>query len=173
VIKPDGMLDDLSREAEARYGFNEIVMPRRLPRTGTRRQADNALRRYAHQRMGLARRREILESYRWETVIVFCDLRRYNAFTETVEPEEVLDFVSPATASYRSPTDRADEMAMPMREATGKLITRWHARGLPSTASLLLGRHLRSALATPAVAVPQASQVASDLLSRPGKHPPG
>src|SRR5215469_2783945 len=26
-----------------RYGFDEIVMPRRLPRTGTRRQADNAL----------------------------------------------------------------------------------------------------------------------------------
>src|SRR5215468_10331292 len=25
-----------------RYGFGEIVMPRRLPRTGTRRQADNA-----------------------------------------------------------------------------------------------------------------------------------
>src|SRR5215471_7926951 len=25
-----------------RYGFDEIVMPRRLPRTGTRRQADNA-----------------------------------------------------------------------------------------------------------------------------------
>src|SRR5262249_38972582 len=25
-----------------RYGLNEIVMPRRLPRTGTRRQADNA-----------------------------------------------------------------------------------------------------------------------------------
>ena len=170
------MLDGLSQEAEARYGFNEIVMPRRLPRTGTRRQADNALRRYAHQRMGLARRREILESYRWETVIVFCDLRGYNAFTETVEPEEVLDFVSPATASsYRSPTDRADEMAMAMamREATGKLITGWHARGLPSTAALLLGRHLRSALATPAVAVPQAAQVASGLLSRPGKHPPG
>ena len=115
---------------------------------------------------------KILESYRWETVIVFYDLRGYNAFTETVEPEEVLDFVSPATASsYRSPTDRADEIAM--REATGKLITRWHARGLPSTAALLLGRHLRSALATPAVAVPQAAQVASGLLSRPGKHPPG
>src|SRR5215472_14084926 len=26
-----------------RYGFDEIVMPRRLPRTGTRRQADNAV----------------------------------------------------------------------------------------------------------------------------------
>jgi uncharacterized protein with GYD domain len=32
------MLDDLAREAEA-----AIVMPRRLPRTGTRRQADNAV----------------------------------------------------------------------------------------------------------------------------------
>src|SRR6516165_911191 len=28
-----------------RYGFDEIVMPRRLPRTGTRRQADNAYTR--------------------------------------------------------------------------------------------------------------------------------
>src|SRR5215469_6656034 len=26
-----------------RYGFDDIVMPQRLPRTGTRRQADNAL----------------------------------------------------------------------------------------------------------------------------------
>src|SRR5215468_10661333 len=29
-----------------RYGFDEIVMPRRLPRTGTRRQADNAISSY-------------------------------------------------------------------------------------------------------------------------------
>src|SRR5215813_14869328 len=37
-----------------RYGFDEIVMPRRLPRTGTRRQADNAGRRTdLRQREGL------------------------------------------------------------------------------------------------------------------------
>ena len=27
-----------------------------------------------------------------EIVVVFCDLRGYTAFTETAEPEEVLDF---------------------------------------------------------------------------------
>jgi GAF domain-containing protein len=74
---------------------------------------------------------KILESHRREIVVVFCDLRGYTAFTETAEPEEVLDFLreyhgvlggslassrarstsSPATASwcssmtlYRSPT---------------------------------------------------------------------
>src|SRR5215471_8099333 len=30
-----------------RYGFDDIVMPRRLPRTGTRRQADNAPARFS------------------------------------------------------------------------------------------------------------------------------
>src|SRR5205807_5439237 len=34
----------------------------------------------------------ILESYRREIVVVFCDLRVYTALTETAEPEEVLDF---------------------------------------------------------------------------------
>ena len=43
MIKPDGMLDDLAREAKATIRFGEIVMPRRLPRSGTCRQADNAL----------------------------------------------------------------------------------------------------------------------------------
>jgi GAF domain len=36
---------------------------------------------------------KILESHRCETVVVFCDLRSYTAFTETAEPEEVLDFL--------------------------------------------------------------------------------
>ena len=54
--------------------------------------------------------------------------------------------------------DRADEMAM--REAAGKLVTGSRARGLLSTAALLLGRHLHSALATPAVAVLQANWAA-------------
>jgi adenylate cyclase len=35
---------------------------------------------------------KILESHRREIVVVFCDLRGYDAFTETAEPEEVLDF---------------------------------------------------------------------------------
>src|SRR5262249_1194804 len=36
---------------------------------------------------------QILESHRREIVVVFCDLRGYTAFTETAEPEEVLDFL--------------------------------------------------------------------------------
>ncbi len=35
----------------------------------------------------------ILESHRREIVVVFCDLRGYTAFTETAEPEDVLDFL--------------------------------------------------------------------------------
>jgi adenylate cyclase len=35
----------------------------------------------------------ILESHRRDIVVVFCDLRGYTAFTETAEPEEVLDFL--------------------------------------------------------------------------------
>jgi adenylate cyclase len=34
----------------------------------------------------------VLESHR-DIVVVFCDLRGYTAFTETAEPEEVLDFL--------------------------------------------------------------------------------
>jgi GAF domain-containing protein len=36
---------------------------------------------------------KILESHRRGIVVVFCDLRGYTAFTETAEPEEVLDFL--------------------------------------------------------------------------------
>ena len=36
---------------------------------------------------------QILESHRRDIVVVFCDLRGYTAFTETAEPEEVLDFL--------------------------------------------------------------------------------
>jgi adenylate cyclase len=36
---------------------------------------------------------KILESHRREIVVVLCDLRGYTAFTETAEPEEVLDFL--------------------------------------------------------------------------------
>src|SRR6516165_9157997 len=36
---------------------------------------------------------KILESHRREIVVVFCDLRGYTAFTETAEPEAVLDFL--------------------------------------------------------------------------------
>ena len=36
---------------------------------------------------------KFLESHRREIVVVFCDLRGYTAFTETAEPEEVLEFL--------------------------------------------------------------------------------
>jgi class 3 adenylate cyclase len=36
---------------------------------------------------------KILESHRREIVVVFCDLRAYTAFTETADPEEVLEFL--------------------------------------------------------------------------------
>jgi class 3 adenylate cyclase/putative methionine-R-sulfoxide reductase with GAF domain len=100
----------------------------------------------------------ILESHRREIVVVFCDLRGYTAFTETAEPEEVLDFLrqyhgalGPLVAQFEGtldqfsgdgimvffndpvpipdPADRAVKMAMAMREAAGSLIATWRERG--------------------------------------------
>jgi len=97
---------------------------------------------------------KILESHRRDIVVVFCDLRGYTAFTETAEPEEVLDFLreyhgalGPLVAQFEGtldqfsgdgimvffndpvpcsdPAARAVKMAMAMREAAGKLITAW------------------------------------------------
>ena len=94
---------------------------------------------------------KILESHRREIVVVFCDLRGYTAFTETAEPEEVLDFLreyhgalGPLVSQYEGtldqfsgdgimvffndpvpcpdPAERAVKMAVAMREAAGKLI---------------------------------------------------
>ena len=91
-------------------------------------------------------------------VVVFCDLRGYTAFTETAEPEEVLDFLreyhgalGPLVAEYEGtldqfsgdgimvffndpvpcpdPAERAVKMAMAMREAAGTLIAAWRRRG--------------------------------------------
>jgi adenylate cyclase len=101
---------------------------------------------------------KILESHRREIVVVFCDLRGYTAFTETAEPEEVLDFLreyhgalGPLVAEYEGtldqfsgdgimvffndpvpcpdPADRAVKMAMAMREEAGTLIASWRRRG--------------------------------------------
>jgi class 3 adenylate cyclase len=101
---------------------------------------------------------KILESHRREIVVVFCDLRGYTAFTETAEPEEVLDFLreyhgalGPLVAEYEGtldqfsgdgimvffndpvpcpdPAERAVNMAVAMREAAGALITSWRRRG--------------------------------------------
>jgi GAF domain-containing protein len=101
---------------------------------------------------------KILESHRREIVVVFCDLRGYTAFTETAEPEEVLDFLreyhgalGPLVSQFEgtldqfsgdgimvffndplpipNPAERAVKMAMAMREAAGKLIAAWRERG--------------------------------------------
>jgi adenylate cyclase len=100
----------------------------------------------------------ILESHRREIVVVFCDLRGYTAFTETAEPEEVLDFLreyhgalGPLVAQFEGtldqfsgdgimvffndpvpcpdPAERAVKMAMAMRETAGTLIAAWRRRG--------------------------------------------
>jgi class 3 adenylate cyclase len=101
---------------------------------------------------------KILESHRREIVVVFCDLRGYTAFTETAEPEEVLDFLreyhgalGPLVSQFEGtldqfsgdgimvffndpvpcpdPAERAVKMAMAMREEVGKLITTWRSDG--------------------------------------------
>src|SRR6516225_7778702 len=101
---------------------------------------------------------KILESHRREIVVVFCDLRGYTAFTETAEPEEVLDFLreyhgalGPLVSQYEGtldqfsgdgimvffndpvpipdPAARAVNMAVAMREEAGKLISTWRERG--------------------------------------------
>jgi adenylate cyclase len=101
---------------------------------------------------------KILESHRREIVVVFCDLRGYTAFTETAEPEEVLDFLreyhgalGPLVSQFEGtldqfsgdgimvffndpvpipdPAERAVNMAVAMREAAGSLIAAWRRRG--------------------------------------------
>ena len=101
---------------------------------------------------------KILESHRREIVVVFCDLRGYTAFTETAEPEEVLDFLreyhgalGPLVAQFEGtldqfsgdgimvffndpvpcsdPAERAVKMAMAMRESASTLIADWRERG--------------------------------------------
>src|SRR3954462_7979998 len=101
---------------------------------------------------------KILESHRREIVVVFCDLRGYTAFTETAEPEEVLDFLreyhgalGPLVSQFEGtldqfsgdgimvffndpvpipdPAERAVRMAIAMREAADRLIAAWRERG--------------------------------------------
>jgi adenylate cyclase len=101
---------------------------------------------------------KILESHRREIVVVFCDLRGYTAFTETAEPEEVLDFLreyhgalGPLVSQYEGtldqfsgdgimvffndpvpipdPAERAVKMAMAMREEASALTALWRRRG--------------------------------------------
>jgi class 3 adenylate cyclase len=101
---------------------------------------------------------KVLESHRREIVVVFCDLRGYTAFTETAEPEEVLDFLreyhgalGPLVSQFEGtldqfsgdgimvffndpvpcldPAERAVKMAIAVREAAGELIATWRRRG--------------------------------------------
>ena len=101
---------------------------------------------------------QILESHRREIVVVFCDLRGYTAFTETAEPEEVLDFLreyhsalGPLISQFEGTLDqfsgdgimvffndpvpcpdpamRAVKMAVAMREAASALIAKWRRLG--------------------------------------------
>jgi GAF domain-containing protein len=101
---------------------------------------------------------KILESHRREIVVVFCDLRGYTAFTETAEPEEVLDFLreyhgalGPLVSQFEGtldqfsgdgimvffndpvpipdPAERAVKMATAMREEAAKLIVTWRRDG--------------------------------------------
>jgi adenylate cyclase len=101
---------------------------------------------------------KILESHRREIVVVFCDLRGYTAFTETAEPEEVLDFLreyhgalGPLVSQFEGTLDqfsgdgimvffndpvpipdaaeRAVKMAIATRETAGSLTTAWRRRG--------------------------------------------
>jgi adenylate cyclase len=101
---------------------------------------------------------KILESHRREIVVVFCDLRGYTAFTETAEPQEVLDFLreyhgalGPLVSQFEGtldqfsgdgimvffndpvpcpdPAERAVRMTLVMREAAANLIAEWRERG--------------------------------------------
>jgi class 3 adenylate cyclase len=101
---------------------------------------------------------KILQSHRREIVVVFCDLRGYTAFTETAEPEEVLDFLreyhgalGPLVSQFEGtldqfsgdgimvffndpvpipdPAERAVKMAVAMREAASPLIAALRERG--------------------------------------------
>ena len=101
---------------------------------------------------------KILESHRRDIVVVFCDLRGYTAFTETAEPEEVLDFLreyhgalGPLVSQFEGtldqfsgdgimvffndpvpipdPAECAVKMAMAMREEAGELSTVWRKIG--------------------------------------------
>jgi class 3 adenylate cyclase len=101
---------------------------------------------------------KILESHRREIVVVFCDLRGYTAFTETAEPEEVLELLreyhgalGPLVSKFEGtldqfsgdgimvffndpvpipdPAERAVDMAVAMRDAASTLIAAWCERG--------------------------------------------
>ncbi len=100
----------------------------------------------------------MLESHRREIVVVFCDLRGYTAFSETAEPEEVIEVLreyhaalGPLVAQFEgtldqfsgdgimvffndpvpcpNPAERAVGMALAMRDAAAALAAQWRRRG--------------------------------------------
>jgi adenylate cyclase len=101
---------------------------------------------------------QVLESHRREVTVVFCDLRGFTAFSETTEPEEVMDLLREFHTAMgeiihryegtlerftgdglmvffndpipcADPTERALHMAVAMRLRVGELKARWRRRG--------------------------------------------
>jgi class 3 adenylate cyclase len=101
---------------------------------------------------------EFLESHRREITVLFCDLRGFTAFSETGEPEEVMEVLreyheAMGNLIFRfegtlerfagdglmvffndplpcpDPAARAVKMAVAMRECVGKLCAKWRKRG--------------------------------------------
>ncbi len=101
---------------------------------------------------------KLLESHRREITVAFCDLRGFTAFSETVEPEEVMGVLREYHEAMGSlifrfegtlerfagdglmvffndplpcqdPAARAVRMAVAMRERVGELAGRWRKRG--------------------------------------------
>jgi adenylate cyclase len=101
---------------------------------------------------------EFLESHRREITVVFCDLRGFTAFSETGEPEEVMEVLreyheAMGTLIFRfegtlerfagdglmvffndplpcpDPSSKAVKMAIAMRERVGELCAEWRKRG--------------------------------------------
>jgi class 3 adenylate cyclase len=101
---------------------------------------------------------KLLQSHRREITVVFCDLRGYSAFTETAEPEEVIEVLREYHSTlgrvifrfqgtlerfagdglmvfFNDPLPcpdhavRAVHMAVAMRQEMGELIDRWRKRG--------------------------------------------
>ena len=101
---------------------------------------------------------KLLESHRREITVVFCDLRGFTAFSETGEPEEVMEVLREYHAALGNlifrfegtlerfagdglmvffndpipcpdPAIRAVKMAVAMRECAAELIKKWRKRG--------------------------------------------
>ncbi len=139
---------------------------------------------------------KILESHRREIVVVFCDLRGYTAFTETAEPEEVLDFLreyhgalGPLVSQFEGtldqfsgdgimvffndpvpipdPAERAVKMAMAMREAAGKLIAGWRRRGRVLGFGAVSRRAMRPSARSAFQSAPAIPRSVPSAISRP------